>query len=146
MARRVKLTRYGIRPANHQHIRGFRLRVVAEAVDMDPNVFVFRRNGADPVTGVAADEYMTVAGLTDMSEYPVGAPNPALGLPNFRRSGVELDVRSAAEHDMIWRTIVAEVDALRVALDLADHLTIEEVFWSGGEPLPGESESLSGGA
>lgn len=139
--RGIKLIRSEITPANHLHLRGFRMRIEVSDVspsDVDPYVFVYRRNAPD-VDGVEFDTFMTVASFPDLAAYPRHEPDNANRQPFFRLKHVELDFRSTAHADRAWELILASVGQLCAALDRADTLTETVQVWVGD---PG-ADSLS---
>lgn len=142
--RGIQLKRYRIRNANHWHLRGFRLRIeVFDHTDnVDPAVFVYRRHPPDPATGQSQDEWVAVASVVDLSEYPAGEPDPAGATPFFRRTWVEVDVRSESDYKAIWDTVKAEIDNLLHALDRFEDLEEAESVWIG-TPRESDSESTS---
>jgi len=143
MARGIRLTRHSVKNANHWHLRAFRLRIeVAEtSPDMSRYVFVYRRHPPDPYTGEVFDEFCTVASPVDMSEYPVGAPDPNLPFPFFRKDFIEVDVRSLKDFDETWDLVVKQVCVLTQALDDMENLVQDEEAVCG--TLPSGSESVS---
>jgi hypothetical protein len=115
---------------------------VAEVTDdMTEHVFVYRRHPPDPYTGDIFDEFCTVASPVDLSEYPIGAPDPELPFPFFRKNFIEVDVRSAAAFEDTWNLIVQQVCALVEALDAMDILVQDDEAICG--VLPPGSESVS---
>jgi hypothetical protein len=146
MPRGLRLQRFSIRNANHWHLRVFRLRVeVAEvSSDMTEYVFVYRRNPPDPNSGEVFDEFCAVASITDLSEYPIGDPDPNNAFPFFRKNFVEVDVRSSQEFAEAWELLKTHVCELVEALDRADDLVLDEEFTCG--ELDTGSASLSGSA
>jgi len=144
MARGVKLVLAQLEKANHYFLRCFRLQVTATEVydGMDPNVFLFRRSPPDPVSGEVYDKFVTVCSPVDMSDWPVGEPNPFLAEPFFRNNTVALDVRSLRDFNFIWDVFRREVGNLCVALDRLDQLVDAEFQWVGTPP-PGDNNSLS---
>ncbi len=145
MPRGIRLQRFSIKNANHWHLRVFRLRVevVETSPDMTRYVFVYRRHPADPYTGDIFDEFCTVASPVDLSEYPVGAPDPDKAFPFFRKDFIEVDLRSMVEFEEFWSLIVKFVCQLTETLDLADILVEDEQAVCGELPTPSESTSES---
>ena len=138
--RQLQLRRYGIKQANHWHLHGFRIRIeVKSAENVDQNIFVYRRSPPDPVTGVVFDEFMTVVSFVDLTEYPVGAPDPASGVPFFRQNFVELDTRSVADTSTVWTTVVLEAENLLKSLAQAETLVHEEDITIGEGTATGDS-------
>jgi hypothetical protein len=142
--RRIQLKRYRMKEANHLFLRGFRIRVeVAEAIEVDEHVFIYSRHH-DANTDTDTDTFESVASFPDMSWYPVNDPDPALGLPFFRKNFVELDVRSTSDYENIWTTLVQQVCQLVHALDRAGKLELfESVVCEGAEVVSDVSESTS---
>jgi hypothetical protein len=145
MARGIKLRRYEISQANHYHLHGFRLKVDVEAVSggMLPEIFVFNRCPPDPNTGDSTDRFLTVASFVDMSDWPVGNPDPDKGLPFFRKSAVELDLRSMSDYNAVWELLVSEANNLCYALDRADILVPAESQWAGTKSDESSDSDLS---
>jgi hypothetical protein len=145
MGRGIQLTRSSIKDANHWFLRGFRLRIEVTEVTggMPEHVFVYRREPANPETGTIDDTFQTVASLPDLSEYPVGAPDPERPFPYFRDNFIEVDVRSTGDFQNVWERIHAEVCNLVDILNRADNLVVDEVVWCGDQPPTSESASES---
>lgn len=146
LARGLKLRRSEMVPSQHWHIHGFRLKI--EAVDpingMDPNVFVFARADPDPITGTIYDRFLTVASFVDMSDYPIGDPGPALRLPYYRGSVIELDVRASEYVLEIWERVYLQVCRLCAAMDRAEVLTVTEEITCARDVETPVSDSIVG--
>ncbi len=139
--RAIQLKRYEMKNANHYHLSVFRLRVeVADVLGMEPQVFKFRRHDPDAVTGEVRDEFLGVATAVDMSEYPVGAPDPDNAQPFFRKDNFEIDLRSTKDYEDAWDLILREVCVLRAALNRAEELVVAETAWCGDPPEIDSSE------
>lgn len=132
----------------YQYFGALRLRVeVTEAVDIDPNIFVYKRDMGTPYVpdDPVDDTFQSVASAADMAEYPVGAPDPDVAFPFFRQTWVELDFRSTLEADRFWATLVAEAAVLLHSLNKLEQLQVAETVQIG--PFPeddtdgGDSES-----
>jgi hypothetical protein len=138
MARRLKLCRYGInREVEYQWLGAFRLRVEASDPSesgADPNVFLWQRGTRNPYNGTTDDFFIAVASAPDMSDYPVGAPDPNTPYPIFRLDYFEVDVRTLGLADEVWTTVVLEVNQLLAGLEILDQLTLSECVWAGGAP------------
>ena len=142
MARGIKLNRYQIAQANHWHLKVWRLRVEVAEVSggMEPNVFLWRQNDPDPHTDDVTYEFVTVATVGDMSEYPEGGPNPFAENPYFRTPFFEIDLSSQSDYDDVWHTIQVTVMELVQALDRAEKLELSESVWLGTSPEVEEQE------
>lgn len=135
ITRRLQLKRFAVRNINAQWYGAFRLRVEAhQAENMDPNVFMYRRDPANPYTSDATDTFFTVASPVDMAEFPPGQPNPGNAVPFFRKSWVELDFRSTEQAMQAWQLILKEVSTLIDAMNRLDELQMVEAVWVG--PFP----------
>lgn len=136
VARAVRLRRQELANSNYYALRSFRLRVTVAEVygDIPKELFVFRRHPLNPTTGETLDEFATVASVADLAEYPVGQPDPAAGLPFFRRDSFEVDVRSTADAESVWSAVQQEVAALVAALNRLDTLAQTEDAWIGTPP------------
>lgn len=146
MAHGLKIKKYAIKNANYNYLRVFRLRVEVDETTggMDPYVFMYRQRPADPFTNVVLDEFIGTASPVDLSDYPAGAPDPALNMPFFRRSYFELDIRSQTEAEAVYQTVVTELNHLCLALDKAQNLQVVDTLWLGDAPPDAAvSESLS---
>ncbi len=131
--RGIKLERSELVPANHLHLRGFRLRIEVTAVTpdtVDPYIFVYRRNAPD-VDGVELDVFQTVASFPDLAAYPRHAPPNPNQQPFFRLKHIELDFRSTQHAEEAWILVLAATNQLCAALDRSDTLTTTEVVWVG---------------
>lgn len=132
VTRRLQLRRFAVRNVDSQWYSAYRLRVEAHAAEnVDPNVFVYRRDPANPYTGDVTDTFFTVASPVDMSEFPPGQPNPGNAVPFFRQSWIELDFRSTFEAMQAWKLILLEVSTLLDALNRLDELQLVEQLWVG---------------
>lgn len=145
MARGITFRRYAIEQANHYHLRGFRVRIEVASVcgGMDPNIFVYRREPANPVTGVQWDTFQTIASFPDMEEYPIGTPNSETPFPYFRSDSIELDLRSVEDVDYVWQLVLTEAAHLINALDKAEQLVAIETATVGEDCADSESASIS---
>jgi hypothetical protein len=143
MARGVKLVRAPSSPTNHAHLRAFCLRIDAAEVigGMTPYVFVYRRHPADPYDGSIKDEFCTIASPAHLADYPEGEPD--LPFPFFRKTYMEVDVRSQQESEEIWALIQKEVCSLTTILDSFDDMVLVDTFICGEEDVSSESASIS---
>ena len=147
MARRLKLDRKEVTNVDYQWTGAFRLRIECSDPSnsgADPNVFVYRRDPANPYDGTANDTFFAVASPVDLSEYPVGEPNPDAQYPFFRLDYVELDFRATSDAVEAYDLIVAELGTLCRALDRLEQLEAASSVWVGAGPPDegGSSESM----
>lgn len=117
----LTLVRYGVTVAEFQRYGAFRMRIEAEGPqgeDLDAAVFIYQKVPASPHTGDPGDieQFVAVAGLVDMSDYPVDAPSPTQGWPFYRQNWFEIDLRSMSEADELWNTVNDEVRNLLLSL------------------------------
>jgi hypothetical protein len=139
----LKIKRFKVLNVDYLGFSAYRLRLeVAEASNMDPRVFVYRRDPVDPYTNDQLDTFFTVASPVDMEEYPPENPDPQKAYPFLRKSFVELDFRATETALDAERIILSELNVLVVAMTRLAQLEQIEEFWIG-EPAPGDSLSVS---
>lgn len=146
MARRLKLTKFGVTQINYQWAGAYRLRVEASdpsGAGNDPYVFLHRRDPVNPYAGTADDVFFAVASPADIAEYPVGAPDGLTAYPIFRLNSFEIDLRALALVDEVWTVVKNEVSNLLVAMDRLEELEVEEETWVGDAPEDSDSDSSS---
>jgi hypothetical protein len=143
--RGVPLTKSTLKNVNYQFLGAFRLRVDAGTPTggMDSNVFLYRRDPYDIMTGETIDTYLNTASAVDMAEYPVGDPNPETNFPFFRLSWFEIDIRASSIAEKLWQITVAEVNNLCAALDRLELLVPIETVQCGAASTSGNSDSVS---
>jgi hypothetical protein len=147
---KLRLTRSELQNVNYQYLGAFRLRVEASAVDehgnptgADPNVFLYLRKPVNPYTGTADDIFQAICGPVDLSDYPIGEPDPEKAFPFLRLSYVELDLRATSVAEEIWGVIAREVNQLLVALQRMETLVPTLDIVVGLDETTGDSESES---
>jgi len=146
MARRLKLSRQRLTHVDYLYLGAFRLRVeVSDPTDSgaDPFVFIYNRRPLNPYTGTADDDFMAIASVPDLAEYPVGEPRDGTAYPFFRLNYVELDFRATSQAEEVWLLIVQEIDNLLKALDRMERLEVTEETWVGAALEDGDSDSAS---
>lgn len=146
MARRLKLTRSELTHVNYQYLGAFRLRVeVSDPTNSgaDPYVFLYNRRPVNPHDSSQVDDFMAVASVADLAEYPVGGPIEATAYPIYRTSVLELDFRSTEQAEAVWLSLITQVDALVRAQDRMDDLEVTQEVWVGAEADTGNSASGS---
>jgi hypothetical protein len=105
----------------------WRLRVEAsEPAGFDGLPFVFRRlpaglYGEDPL-----DDFVGVASAVELADLPPDEPDPDRGYPYLRKAAVELDLKSAADCDTVWRLLRDQVTVLIADLDRLAALGVTE--------------------
>lgn len=124
MARGITLNRYEVINVDYLWLSAFRLKIVAtDAVGLDNEIFLFRRNPQSPYTEEQTDTFITICSPVDMADFPVGAPDPLKTFPFFRAASVELDFRTVEQAEDSWVDIVREVGNLVTALNKLENLT-----------------------
>jgi hypothetical protein len=135
--RRLQIKRYAATNVDYKRFSAYRLRVEAvEAVNMDKNVFLYRRDPINPYTNDVTDTFFTVCSPADIAEFPVGTPNPGNVAPFFRNWFIELDFRTSQDAMNAWQLLVAELSNLVEAYDRLEDLALVEDFWIGPYPEP----------
>mgnify|MGYP000597036515 CR=1 FL=1 len=133
--RAIKLKKLAVLNVDYLYLSAFRLRVEVELTHgIEPQIFVYRRDLANPYTGDVLDTFFTIASPVDMAEYPSEEPDPQKAYPFFRKRFVELDFRSTALADEAWRLIVEEATTLVHALNRLEDLEPVEEVWIGPYP------------
>jgi len=124
---------------------GYRVLLsVTTAVDMDAEVFLYRRDPPTFNRPVAGNTFLTVCSPVDMTEYPIGDPDTELRYPYFRASAVELDFRSLEQAQKFLSDATAAICGLITNLDRLDALTALTPFSCGVPPdseVPDDSET-----
>jgi hypothetical protein len=121
------------------------MTIVSEGIGMPGEVFVYKINlNGKPVEG---DTFNHVACVNDLIEYPkvrtVGSEDVLAQIPFYRKSQVDLILRSAKEADTVWEMIKTDVEELVENWHAAETLkavavytkTIDEETTSGVEDL-----------
>lgn len=133
--RAIKLKKFAVKNVNFQYLSAFRLRIEVETSHgMDPRIFVYRRDLANPYTNDVLDTFFTIASPVDMEEFPPEEPDSRKAYPFFRKRFVELDFRSTALADEAWKLIVEETTALVHAMNRLEGLEVVEEVWIGPYP------------
>ena len=112
----------------------YRMRVEVSDPDgtgADPDIFVYLRGLPNPYDDAIDDYLQGIAGVADLSEYPVGEPNTHTTYPMYRLAYFELDFRSIHLAQAVWATVLAEAAILLKALDLADTLALTDTVEVG---------------
>ena len=104
--------------------QGFRIALACTRAQGMPNeLFAFRLEPVNPAAGVPPRGIFShVCSPTDLEEFPVGAPYPNASPPWFRLDTVDLVFRSRATADETMQGLLAEITALKGALDALDDL------------------------
>jgi hypothetical protein len=142
--RRIRLTRYAAQNVNYTYYGAYRMKVAVTSVmgdDLDKYVFIFKRNAVSPYTGSNCDEFMAVAGPSQMGDVPAGAPDPDKNWPFYRLDSVELDFMSAEQAEQAWVEIQAEVCRLVSAMDDLENLSAISDVWCPSAPDPDSQSS-----
>jgi hypothetical protein len=141
--RRISLTRYEPEYVNFTHYSAYRLRIEVsdhEGDDIDPFVFIYRREPIDPYTEQQCDTFCAVIGPSQYATIPAGSPDPERSYPFFRLSYVELDFISRQEALDFWELIQQEVCILVNAMGKLTQLVAVETVHC---PSPPEDVSES---
>lgn len=134
-ARGVYLRRFEQSNYTQGALDGFRVRIEAYgASQMSKYIFRYLRRPYDPSTGVEADECDGVCSSVDMEEYPIGEPTAGQVPPYFRDYFVDFLVRSRAEGNRVWATVVQHVKTLVESLNYAETLGAVEDKKIGDPP------------
>jgi hypothetical protein len=135
VARAIKLKKFAVTNVNYTYLSAFRLRVEVEVSHgIEPQIFVYRRDLANPYTGDVLDTFFTIASPVDMEEYPPEEPDPQKAYPFFRKRFVELDFRSSKLAEEAWLLIVEETQTLIHAMNRLEALELVEEVWIGPYP------------
>lgn len=146
MAYRLKLKRFESTLINYQYVGAWRLRIEASDPSnsgMPSEVFLWHRKPVNPYTGEPDDICVAICSPSDVSEYPIGAPDPDKTYPYFRQSYLEFDLRSKHWVGKIWTDVIREVDQLLIGMAQLEELQETEEVWVGSAPDSGDSESAS---
>ena len=140
----LKLQRYQAQEIQYKKGCAVRLRiVVTDAVNIDPNIFVYLRSPVNPHTGDTSDVFQTVASPYDMEVYPVDDPETNTTYPFYRTSMLELDFPSVTLADEAWTKIIALAQVLINASKKLDTLSLIAEVTVGDPAAPEPSQSLS---
>jgi hypothetical protein len=141
--RRIRLTRYAAVNVNYTYYGAYRMQVAVTSVqgdDLDKYIFIYKRNPVSPYTGEGCDEFLAVAGPSQMGDVPAGAPDPDKNWPFYRLDSVELDFMAAAQAEQAWEDIQEEVCRLVAGMDDLEKLQAISDVWCPSAPDP-DSES-----
>lgn len=125
----ISLTRQAQQRAHAGAMPGWRVVVTASAAaGLANEVFLHQRLPVDPQapSGPQADELAGVCTPADLAELPVNNPSPGASPSLFRRSSLDVVLRSQKEADDLWSRLKKDVTALLVALDKMDTLGAAE--------------------
>ena len=140
----LKLQRYQAQEIQYKKGCAVRLRVVVtDAVNIDPNIFVYLRSPINPHTGETSDIFQTVASPYDMEVYPIDDPDTNTTYPFYRTSMLELDFPSVTLADEAWTKIIALAQVLINASKKLDTLSLISEVTVGDASAPQPSQSLS---
>ena len=110
-----------------------RMRVeVTDYNNVDPNIFVYKRNEPDPNTDTYRDTFEAVASPNDIEELPAGAPRD--DSPYFRLSEIDVMSRSMDMLNETWALILADRDELIRTLTYTCELDVDAVSQAGCWP------------
>jgi hypothetical protein len=143
--RKLTLVKSEAARVEYQYFGALRIRVdVIDAVDIDPNIFLYRQDMATPYTPDASptNTFFSVASPADINDYPIGAPDPLKAFPFFRQTFVELDFRSTLQADQFWQDVIQEATVLIHAMNKLELL--EEVDHIQIGPFPKDDDEPSG--
>lgn len=140
----LKLQRYQAQEIQYKKGCAVRLRVVVtDAVNIDPNIFVYLRSPINPHTGETSDIFQTIASPYDMEVYPVDDPDSETSYPFYRTSTLELDFPSVTLADAAWTKIIGLTQVLITASKKLDTLSLITEVTIGDASAPNPSQSLS---
>jgi len=140
----LKLQRYQAQEIQYKKGCAVRLRVVVtDAVNIDPNIFVYLRSPINPHTGETSDIFQTIASPYDMEVYPVDDPDSETSYPFYRTSTLELDFPSVTLADEAWTKIIGLTQVLITASKKLDTLSLITEVTIGDASAPNPSQSLS---
>ena len=140
----LKLQRYQAQEIQYKKGCAVRLRiVVTDAVNIDPNIFVYLRSPINPHTGETSDILQTIASPYDMEVYPVDDPDSETSYPFYRTSTLELDFPSVTLADAAWTKIIGLTQVLITASKKLDTLSLITEMTIGDDSAPNPSQSLS---
>jgi len=115
--------------------QAYRMRiVVSDSWNVDPNIFIYRRNEPDAGTDVYRDTFEAVASPLDLEEYPVSEPRPDDIRPYFRLAEVDIMSRNKDLLDQTWLAILEDRDELIRTLTYTCELTLAETSRGGQFP------------
>lgn len=105
---------------------------VTRAHRVDPNIFLYRRDAANP----PVDTFIAVCTPVDLEEYGVGEPRQSDRY--FRTADLDLIARSSAELEDAWQLICADRDELIRTLHTLEDAQGTQVssFGSFGDSVP----------
>ena len=123
MPRQVDLTRTFQKVAN----QSYRYQFTASAPQqMVAEIFVLHRGVFNPITGETSDIFDRVASPLDLATLPAG--DPLSGQYDFRVATSAVTFATQDEAEIHWTDLVADVNALVQALNLADTVTTPETI------------------
>lgn len=132
-------------PGSHD---AFRIRLTAsQAVDMPPEIFAYRALPLQPGQAERLGFFSHVCSPVDLDEFPVAAPRPNDTPPWFRLDSVDMLLRSRAEADDFFASVLEEVDNLIASMNAAETLVTQAPVRLGAawatETGPDESSESS---
>ena len=145
MARGITLTRLQetLTPFDNRG-DAFRLQIIASANTMMPKeVFGFRDNLLDPITGTTASEFSFVTSPEDLVTLPIGVADVTASPPFYRKDTIDVLVASRLIAEQMWDEVHIRVCELVDALDRKDKLSTIETVRCGEPEATSESVSQS---
>ena len=146
MSRRLLVTRSEVSNVTFTEVGAFRMRIDVTDPSQsgtDTHVLLFNQRPSNPHEADDVADFIGVASVPDLAEYPIGQPTDSTTYPIFRLSSVTLDFLTLEMANEVYQNILAEISALIVALNKFDTLESTSHVWIGGEPDSGSSSSAS---
>jgi hypothetical protein len=120
MARGIRITWATSRYIFGRH-DGIRVRIDASAAcEMTNAIFAYRMLPVDPTTGSDSGFFSHVCSPADLEEYPANAPIPCHRPEWFRKTFVDIIVRSITEAEEFIAAVTDDVRRLKRTLDTMD--------------------------
>jgi len=115
---------------------GFRLQLTAQnGCSIDNEIFrYYRYPTAQIYGGYTLDEFTGVCSWPDMLEVPKNQPLTSASPAVFRKSTIDIVVRTEQLAYDAWSLIKKEVDRLIQTMNEGDVMVASEVYWAGSSP------------
>jgi hypothetical protein len=150
--RRIQLRRFEPQKVNFNYYSAYRMRVEVASVegpDLDPYIFIYRKNPVSPYSDQGCDEFCAVIGPSQYATIPPVEPDVNMNYPFYRLDFIEVDFISQEQAYRVWELIKQETCILVEGMGKLTQLGVVEEHWcpappdDPGQPSQSVSESLS---
>ena len=146
MAHRIRLARYAVENIQWLYFGAYRMRVEATEVEgdgLDKYNFIYQRGTMNQYLGQYCDEFVAIAGPSQIADIPIGEPDPERYYPYYRLDYMECDFTAESLALEVWEVIQREAAILCQGMARFQQLSAVEDVWVPSAPESSDSESAS---